>query len=729
MKQLLFSLFVAVACATQSVWAQYVERVNPLIGSGGHGHVFVGANVPWGMVNVGPVQPYHGWDWCSGYHASGDSIIGFAHTHLSGTGCSDLGDITLMPTYGPVDTRGTREQYVADVASRYSHEQESVTPGYYGVLLGKWGIRAEMTATDRTALHRFTFPRGNRYANIVLDLEGGVGDRVVRSRIWAQDACTLVGYRVSRGWTNHTVFYAIRFDKPFYHLELDSLGFDSHYAQAFFEVDPGTVIQAQVGISPVSEAGALAALQAEQYMKDFNAIRDEARQRWNWELGRIRATFDSPRDSTIFYTSLYHVLFAPQVWSDVTGDYMGADGMIHRSPDFQNYTTWSLWDTYRALHPLATLIMQDKLTDWARTMMAICDEHGELPVWHLHSTDTYCMVGEPGVPVLADMILKGVKGMDYELAYQYLKQSMGAPSAPMPPRRFRYRSVPDRGKSALWQYGYLPYDMGEGETVSKSLEYYLAAWSVAQVAGRLGHTEDSVRFHNLSMGYKKIFDESTLCFRAKDKAGNFRPAEGFNPSHHTQDYTEGTPWQYAWLVPHDVQGLIDLLGGRDKAEARLDSLFLADSRLNAGANPDISGLIGQYAHGNEPSHHIIYLYNYLGRPDKTSRRVHEVLSTLYADRPDGLCGNEDVGQMSAWYVMAALGLYQVEPCGGIYQLSAPLVREASFDVAGGKTFTIRTRGEGTAVRRWKLNGKPLKRTWITHAEIMAGGVLEAELKK
>jgi predicted alpha-1,2-mannosidase len=374
-------------------------------------------------------------------------------------------------------------------------------------------------------------------------------------------------------------------------------------------------------------------------------------------------------------------------------------------------------------------MMQDKLTDWAKTMMAICKEHGELPMWHLHSTDTYCMVGEPGVPVLADMILKGVKGFDYEKAFQYMKQSMGDPETEPERRRFQYRGIPDRGKTELWKYGYLTFDSPEIETVSKNMEYYLAAWSVAQVAGRLGHKEDSVRFHNLSMCYKKIYDERVGYFRAKDKGGNFRTIEGFNPSHHTKDYTEGTPWQYLWLVPHDVNGLIELLGGKEKSIARLDSLFLADSQLNADANPDISGLIGQYAHGNEPSHHTLYIYNYLGQPDKASRRIHEVFRTMYTDKPEGVCGNEDVGQMSAWYVMVAMGLYQVEPCGGKYQLSAPLVREASFDVAEGKTFTIRTKGKGTAVKRWKLNGKRLDRTWITHDEIMAGGVLEAELKR
>lgn len=708
-------------------FSQYTEYVDPMIGSGAHGHVFVGANVPWGMLNVGPVQPYHGWDWCSGYHVTGDSIIGFAHTHLSGTGCSDLGDITLMPIYGYAATAGSREDFINSIASRYSHKHEVVEPGYYSVMLDKSHIKAEMTATDRTAIHKFTFPKGNRYANIVLDLEGGIGDRATETRIWPYDMFTLAGYRASRGWTNHIVYYAIRFDRPVKEFVIDSI--DSRYAQAIFDVKPGDVVQAHVAISPVSEMGAMANLQMEQHQKDFATVRTEAKERWNKELGRIRAKFDSPRDSTIFYTSLYHVLFAPQVWSDVTGDYMGANGMIQRSPDFQNYTTWSLWDTYRALHPLATLMMQDKLADWAKTMMAICKEHGELPMWHLHSTDTYCMVGEPGVPVLADMILKGVKGFDYEKAYQYLKQSMGDSETTPERRRFQYRGIPDRGKTELWKYGYLTFDSPEIETVSKNMEYYLAAWSVAQVAGRLGHKEDSVRFHNLSMCYKKIYDERVGYFRAKDKAGNFRTTEGFNPSHHTKDYTEGTPWQYLWLVPHDVNGLIDMLGGKKKAEARLDSLFLADSKLNADANPDISGLIGQYAHGNEPSHHTIYIYNYLGQPDKASRRIHEVFQTMYTDKPDGVCGNEDVGQMSAWYVMAAMGLYQVEPCGGIYQLSAPLAREASFDVAEGKTFTVRTKGKGTAVKRWKLNGKRLDRTYITHDEIMAGGVLEAELKK
>ena len=725
MRNYIYVLFVLMFFVSGNVSAQYADAVDPRIGSGGHGHVFVGANVPCGMVNVGPVQPYHGWDWCSGYHESGDSIVGFSHTHLSGTGCSDLGDITLMPIYGYARTAGPRADFISDIASRYRHEHEVTEPGYYSVLLDKWGIRAEMTATERTAIHRFTFPKGNRYANVVLDLEGGIGDRATETRVLPYDMHTLVGYRTSRGWTNHTVYYAISFDQPIKDLAWDSI--DARYCQIFFDVEPGAVVHAHVALSPVSELGALLNMQAELYDKDFNAVRAEAKERWNKELGRIRAKFDNPKDSTIFYTAMYHSLFAPQLWNDAIGDYMGADGMIHRSPDFQNHTTWSLWDTYRAMHPLATLVMQDKLTDWAKTMMAICREHGELPVWHLHSTDTYCMVGEPGVPVLADMILKGVKGFDYEKAFQYMKQSMGDLETAPERRRFQYRRIPDRGKSELWKYGYLAFDGSEGETVSKSMEYYLAAWCVAKVAGHLGHKEDSVRFHNLSMCYKKLYDTETRFFRAKDKAGNFRTSEGFNPSHQTGDYTEGTPWQYLWLVPHDIDGLIELLGGKEMAEARLDSLFMADSRLNADANPDISGLVGQYAHGNEPSHHTLYIYNYIGQPDKTSRRVHEILTAMYTDKPDGICGNEDVGQMSAWYVMSAMGLYQVEPCGGIYQLSAPLVREASFDVPGGKTFTIRTKGKGAVVKRWKLNGKRLERTFITHGEIMAGGVLEAEL--
>ncbi len=686
-----------------------VDYVDPRIGTSGHGHVFVGANVPWGMVDAGPVQPYHGWDWCSGYHACGDSIVGFAQTHLSGTGCSDLGDITLMPVYGIIDTKASHRDILEAIASTYSHDNEVLRAGYYRVLLDRYDITTEITATERVAMYRFTFPRGNRYANIVLDLESGIGDRATETRIWPIDPYTMVGYRKSRGWSRHTVYYAIRFDRPVSEFGIEDC--NARYAQAVFSIPPGTVIGARVAISPVSEMGALQNMLAETTSVTFDQVRETAREKWNDALSRVKAEFHSDAQARTFYTALYHTMTAPQLWNDVTGDYMGSDGHIHRSPSFANYTTWSLWDTYRTLHPMATILMRDKLTDWANTMMHQWRESGELPVWHLHGYETYCMVGEPGVPVLADMILKGVPGFDYEEAFQAMKQSMHG----------------TRGKDLLWKYGYIPFDSGHGETVAKNMEYYLAAWSVSRVAGRLGHTADSRRYATLAANYRQLYDHRVGYMRAKDRDGSFRPLDGFNPNHQTADYTEGNPWHYLWLVPHDIPGLVGLLGGPGTAESRLDSLFHADSRLNADANPDISGLIGQYCHGNEPSHHTIFIYNYLGKPRKTQSRVHQVLTTLYSDKPDGLCGNEDVGQMSAWYVMASLGLYQVEPCGGRYQLCAPAVKKAVLNVGDGKTFTITTTGKGIHVRRWKLNGKVVRGTEVSHGDIIRGGTLEAEL--
>ena len=711
-------LCVGVLCACSSAFAgaRLASMVDPRIGCDGHGHVFVGANVPWGMVCAGPVQPYHGWDWCSGYHWSGDSIVGFAQTHLSGTGCSDLGDICIMPTYGVAATNGGHRAFVESVASGYSHSSERAEAGYYKVVLDRFHITAEVTATERVAAYRFTFPRGNRYANVVLDLESGIGDVAVETRIWPIDPYTFVGYRRSRGWTKHCVYYALRFDRAVTDFGIDH--YNARYAQAVFEVEPGEVIGAKVAISPVSEMGALQNLLKEAAAFSFDELREKASMAWDEALSRVEAQFDTEAQGRVFYTALYRTMAYPQLWCDVTGDYFGADGVIHRSPGFHNYTTWSLWDTYRALHPLATLVMRDRLTDWAKSMLAIWRERGELPVWHLHSTDTYCMVGEPAVPVLADMVLSGVEGLDAELALRAMKESMHG----------------GRGKDALWKYGYIPYDVGEGESVAKSMEYYLAAWSVAQVAGRLGHREDSVEYAGLAGKYRELYDARAGFMRGKDSRGVFRSLDGFDANHQTADYTEGNAWHYLWLVPHDVEGLIALLGGKRRAEARLDSLFVASSKLNDGANPDISGLIGQYCHGNEPSHHTLFIYNRLGAPRKTQQRVHEVLSTLYSDARDGLCGNEDAGQMSAWYVLASLGLYQVEPCGGRFELCTPAVKEAVLRLgvdSEGKavTFAVRTKGKGRFTKRWILNGRPVAGTSISREDILRGGVLEVELTR
>lgn len=703
MKSFFYSIVASFLLFPLSASSQHLtDFVDPMIGTADHGHVFVGAHVPFGMVNVGPTQLETGWDWCSGYHYDGKQIVGFSHTHLSGTGCSDLGDIALMPTVGEVEL--TRE----GLASAYRHETEEAKPGYYKVALDKSHILCQLTATRRAAMHSYTWPRGTGDARIVIDLKNGVGDNMTHARLVRMDEQTLLGYRISHGWANEQhCYFIIQFSKPMKAWMCD--GKDAPYGQAVFDVGPGETILAKVALSPTSEMNALQNLGTEMPGWDFNAIRQQALQEWEEQLGRVQATFATERESRIFYTSMYHMMMAPQTWNDVSGDYRGADYMVHRSADFENLTTWSLWDTYRAAHPLATLIFPDRMKDYAQTMLHIARERGELPVWHLTGCETYCMVGCPGIPVLADLVLKGYEGFDYEEAYQAMKASM---------------LKPNRGKHYLEEMGYLPYDGTEGETVAKNLEYYLAEWSVAQVAGKLGHKEDSVHFATIAQNYKKLYDPRVRCMRALSADGKFRSLDGFNPGHQTSDYTEGNPWQYTWLVPHDVAGLVDLLGGKQAFVGRLDSLFTADSDLGENANPDITGLIGQYAHGNEPSHHVLYLYNYVGEPKKTQKLVRQVLDELYTDKPAGLCGNEDVGQMSSWYILSALGLYQVEPCGGTYQLGCPIVKEAVLKVRDGKTFTIQTYGKGAYVKKMKLNGKDYKKTSIDFKDIVAGGKLE-----
>lgn len=686
------------------------DYVDPMIGSGDHGHVFVGANVPQGMVNVGPTQLETGWDWCSGYHYSGQKIVGFGHMHLSGTGCSDLGDIALMPTLQ--DLEMSREA----LATEYSHDDELVRPGYYAVRLRRDHILCEMTATKRVALHRYTFPRGSNNARIVIDLSNGVGDRLEQSRIYQIDDFTLAGFRISKGWASRQqVYFLMHFSRPIHNWLSPSA--DYPYAQATFEVGPGDDVMVKVALSPVNEMNARTNLKTEMPDWDFNAVREQALQAWDEELGRVKATFRSDSERRMFYTSMYHFLYAPVVWCDVNGDYMGSDGRVRHGASFCNYTTWSLWDTYRAAHPLATLIMRDRLSDYAQSMMAIYREQGELPVWHLMSNETYCMVGCPAVPVLADMVLKGVEGIDYKEAFEAMKTSL---------------MRDNRSLNRMKQYGWVTWDTGDGEAVAKSLEYFLADWSAAQVAGLVGETSDSVYFYRRSQGYRRMFDPQRQCMRALSTDGRFRDEPNFNPCHQTRDYTEGNPWQYTWLVPHDVMGLVSCFPSRKAFIARLDSLFLADGDLGKDANPDITGLIGQYAHGNEPSHHVLYLYNYVGQPWKTQQRVRQVMSELYSDAPAGLCGNEDVGQMSAWYILSALGLYQVEPCGGRYQLGSPLVEEAVLQVGDGKTFTVRTHGGSPGaiyVREVRLNGKRLSRWWVDYKEIIAGGVLDFYMRK
>lgn len=683
-----------------------LQYVDPLIGSGGHGHVGVGANVPGGMVLAGPTLSGTGWDYTSGYHHSDNRIVGFAQMHLSGTGCADLGDVSLMPSMAPLEL--SRE----GLASRFSHANEVARPGYYSVLLDRDLIRVEATATDRVALYRFTYPRGSMNACVTIDLENAVGDRRSASRIFQVDEFTLAGFRHSRGWAaDQQVWFCITFDKPIHNFLSD--GPAAPYARATFEVEAGEAVMAKVALSPTGEMGAMLNMRAEMPGWDFGAVRDGAARRWATELSRIRAELPTRSAMRTFYTALYHTLFAPQLWCDVTGDYRGADGRTYYGVAWNNLTTWSLWDTYRALHPLYTLVMRDRMLDLINTLLSIAREQGELPVWHLTGNETWCMVGCPAVPVMADLIVKGIVPVwQRESAFAAIAGSLMREG---------------RGLPWMWSHGYVPDDVGEGESVSKSLEYSLAFGAAQRAAHVMGLREDSAALEIGAQGYRRLFDAGKRYMMPRLKDGSPKPMPDFNPCHQTPEYTEGTPWQYAWLAPHDVPGLVSLYPSPRAFTNHLDSLFLASTALNAEANPDITGLIGQYAHGNEPGHHIPYLYNYVGQPWKTAKLVNQIMTTLYTDRPDGLCGNEDVGQMSAWYILSALGLYQVEPASDRFQIGTPSVTRAELNVGQGRTFTIVAKNlspKNIYVQQVTLNGRPWHHGYILYRDIISGGTLE-----
>ena len=697
-KKKLFALIAFLAVGV-GAWAQNLTQyVDPYIGTGGHGHVFLGANVPYGLVQVGPTQYKRGWDWCSGYHYSDSVIIGFGQMHLSGTGIGDLGDIALLPT-----TDATQRDVM------FSHKGEHVRPGYYSVML-KSGIKVDLTATARVALHRYSYPTDAQTAFVRLDLSQGIGwDKMTKSAFKQNSSTELSGYRYSTGWAkDQRVYFVAQFSRP---VTLATSQGDSLAVLSTPNNDEPLLVK--VGISPVSEDNARANIAAELPSWDFRGTVAKANEAWNKELGKIIITTDDAAARRTFYTAMYHSMFAPSVFSDVNGDYRGADGKVYRG-DFKNYTTFSLWDTYRAAHPLMTIIHPEKQRDIAQTMLHIYDQQGKLPVWHLVGNETDCMVGNPGIPVLIDIALKGFD-VDKNKVLEVAKASA---------------MRDERGMGLLKKYGYLPCDLDpEYETVAKGLEYALADAGIAKLAKQLGRMEDYNYFYKRSQSYKDhYFDKNTKFMRGKTSDGKFRePFDPFNSVHRQDDYTEGNAWQYVWLVPHDVHGLVKCFGGEKPFVAKLDSLFILDGKMGADASPDISGLIGQYAHGNEPSHHIIYMYNYVGMPWKAALKLRQVMNTLYNDGIDGLSGNEDVGQMSAWYILSSMGLYQVEPAGGKYIFGSPLFNKAVVNVGGGKTFTIEAKNNSAKniyIQSAKLNGKPYTRSYIDYKDIMRGGKLE-----
>ncbi len=686
---LLMPLLLACGSANQTEQQEsFTSYVDPMIGSGGHGHVFVGANVPFGMVQLGPSQRVKGWDWCSGYHYSDSTLLGFSHTHLSGTGIGDLGDVLLLPSTQPGDT-----------ASRFSHASESCRPGYYKVKLDDSGVLAELTATPRTGMHRYSYPAGSDSAYLRLDLDYGIGwDRPTEVRITEENDSTITGFRYSTGWArDQKIYFAMRFSQPMARCSVDSATATIAFAST------GAPLLVKCGLSPNSEKNALANLEAENPGWDFDAVAAEADSSWNSRLAKVKLSGGSEADRRKFYTALYHTMFAPALFSDCG------------QPD--EYTIFSLWDTYRAAHPLSTIIHPQLQPAYARTFINIFNKQGKLPVWHLHGNETDCMIGNPGVIVLADLLLKGYVA-DTLAAYEAMKASC---------------MLDERSLGALKQYGYIPYDSpGGNESVAKGLEYAVADDAVARVASRLGKTDDARYFGERGQAYTRYFDPATGFMRGRDMKGDFRPEpfDPFSASHRANDYCEGNGWQYIWMVPQDPKGLIGLFGSTDRFVSKLDSLFVVEGSLGESASPDISGLIGQYAHGNEPGHHTVYLYNYAGQPQKAAPLLRRIMDEMYTTEPDGLCGNEDVGQMSAWFVLSAMGIYQVEPAGGTFVFGSPLFDSAIIEVGDGRTFEIRANGnssENIYIQSARLNGEPYDKAYIDFETIRRGGVLEFEM--
>lgn len=698
------------------------QFVDPRIGTGGHGHVFYGANVPYGFIQLGPTSIPQSWDWVSGYHVSDSTVIGFPHTHLSGTGIGDLHDINVMPVVGEVTySRGDASSYETGLWSYSDRSKEVVTPGYYRTHLSRYNVDVELTATKRVGFHKYTF-LGNESPAIVFDMvNGGCWDKTTEAVIRVVNDSTVSGYRYSKGWADdQRVFFRAEFSRKFDNVEFivnDSVkeGDMAKGAQLFARVNFAAgnqePVYMKVALSPTSEEGAQLNMQTELSGWDFEKTIADAKAAWNKELNKVKVYTTDAASKKIFYTSLYHTLFAPSEFCDVNGDYYGADKQMHKGEGFVNYTTFSLWDTYRAAQPLMTILHPEKMSDIINTMLHIHQQQGKLPVWHLMGCETNCMVGNPGVPVVADAILKDIKGFDTELAFKALKESS---------------MLPERGMEHRIEYGFIPADKMT-EAIAYDMEYAIADWAVAQAAQKLGKQEDYEYFLKRSKSYKNYFDASTGFMRGKMLDGSWRtPFSPYASSHRDDDYCEGNAWQYTWLVPHDVEGLVECFGSKEAFVNKLDSLFLANGDMGEASSPDISGLIGQYAHGNEPSHHTVYLYTLVGQPWKTADRIKEILHTMYTDQPDGLSGNEDVGQMSAWYILSSFGFYQVEPAGGKFVFGYPNFDKVEITVPAGK-FVIERENKGQQnnyIQGIVLNGAEYKKPWIEYADIMKGGELK-----
>ncbi len=712
---ILIGLVVLLGCQETKQPKTAVDFVDPFIGTGGHGHTYPGAVLPFGMVQLSPDNGTQGWDWCSGYHYSDSVIVGFSHTHLSGTGIGDLLDISMMPSVGKAfDTLLT--------PSKFSHADEKAAPGYYSVKLKDFGIQTELTVSKHTGWQRHTFP-ASKNAMLRIDLGWGINwDKATETYINRIDDSTIVGYRFSNGWARgQKVFFAMRSPKiarAAIHLLADKLPQNGPIAKGVnvvagvqFETAENEQVVFKTGISFANIEGALEALSQEAGY-DFDYVAKQARDTWETELGKVSIEAEDSV-KTIFYSALYHSFLAPSLYSDADGNYKGADSTVKHT-DADIYTIQSLWDTFRGANPLFTLFQPNRVGDIINSYLAFYDQHGLLPVWDLHFWETNTMTGYHAVPIIADAILKNLGGFDYEKAFTAMKASA-------------MQNI--RATDHYRRLGYVPQDK-HGWSVTITLEYAFDDWCIAQAAKKLGKQADYETFSKRAENYRNLFDPKTGFFRAKNSNGKWvEPFDPMRSEHGEQgNYIEGTAWQHTFFVPHAVNEYAGLLGGKGYLIAKLDSLF-TNTKPMTGENisNDISGLIGQYAHGNEPSHHIAYMYAALGAPDKGARRIRQIMTTLYAARPDGLSGNEDCGQMSAWYVWSALGFYPMNPASGEYILGSPLIRRAKITLDNGKLLEIlvnEQKPEHAVIQSAKWNGILIEHNKITHEELKNGGKLE-----
>jgi predicted alpha-1,2-mannosidase len=711
----LLASFLIVSCKENNITkaqkdSPLISYVNPFIGTGGHGHTYPGATMPFGMMQLSPDTRLDGWDGCSGYHYSDSEIFGFSHTHLSGTGVSDYGDILLMPTNKVVFNNGAdgKEGY----KSKFSHKKEVAEPGFYKVHLDDTNIDVALTVSERSGMHQYQFPSEKNQV-VILDLVHR--DKVLKAKINKISDTELSGFRFSEAWaTDQRLFFSIKTSHPFNDVlqSPTKKGMPGAQKIALTFINPNNEpVYIKIGISAVDVAGAKMNLTQEIGDKSFEELKKIAQNKWEQQLDKIVVESEDVDHKTNFYTSLYHTMIAPNLYQDVDGRYRGMDKKIHESKEHTHYTVFSLWDTYRAAHPLYTIIEQERTNDFIKTFIKKYENGGIMPIWDLAGNYTGCMIGYHAVPVIADAFLKGIKDYDVDKAFEAMKHS----------------ATRDKlGLDSYKNYGFIPVEK-ESESVSKTLEYAYDDWTIAQMAKSLGKKDDFKTYTLRAQNYKNVYDPSSQFMRGRFRNTWFAP---FDPYEVNFNYTEANSWQYSFYVPQDVSGFINLLGGKDKLEAQLDKLFVAEDKTSGRHQVDITGLIGQYAHGNEPSHHMAYLYNFVNKPHKTQEKIRQILTELYTNEPDGISGNEDCGQMSAWYILSSMGFYSVTPGSNEYIIGAPLFKKASINLENGKVFTIEAAAvseKNKYIKSVTLNGKEYPFSYLKHADIVAGGSLSFEM--